>query len=181
MFTDRSLGGGPAPAAVPGLRRRPSPKGRVGSSRRSVPPEVAAGAVDHRPAVRSVDLARGRTFLLLWGAPIALILATSLANGLDALAVRPAAVLWTIGTGWIAAGCLVNARRCGRVHCIIAGTLLLPLTAVAVAYDLRLLSFTWSFNGAFWAVFWGVIVLAFAVEFCGRPYYRAAPALLTLK
>jgi hypothetical protein len=38
---------------------------------------------------------------------------------------RAAALVWTILLGWMGTGCVLNARRCHRLHCYISGPLLL--------------------------------------------------------
>lgn len=69
------------------------------------------------------DWARSpRGYLLAWGIPtIALIGAAYLAPG-------PRAAVWIAALVWMAAGCLANARRCGRVHCRYTGPYYLALT-----------------------------------------------------
>jgi hypothetical protein len=49
--------------------------------------------------------------------------------GLIASLVAPsiawAAGAWSLALAWMGAGCLVNARRCGRLHCFFSGPILL--------------------------------------------------------
>lgn len=73
-------------------------------------------------------------FSLIWGLPLALAISafwlpTTVAGG-----------LWLLSFSWMGGACLVNARRCGRVHChftaawllSIAVGLLLAVTSVLV-------------------------------------------------
>jgi hypothetical protein len=72
------------------------------------------------PATR--DWARQPVMILLWwGLPLAI---GALAN-LPHLPQRADASVWAVVFGWMAIGCLLNARRCHRVHCFIAGPVLL--------------------------------------------------------
>jgi hypothetical protein len=72
--------------------------------------------------------ARAGSFLALWGAPIAVAAVLSL----------PFVPAWVTAAAWTSAfvsmgvACLLNARRCGRLHCYFSGPILL-LGAVSVA------------------------------------------------
>lgn len=65
--------------------------------------------------------ARADSFLAVWGAPVV--------AGLIASFVAPsiawAAGAWSLVLAWMGAACLVNARRCGRLHCFFSGPILL--------------------------------------------------------
>lgn len=65
--------------------------------------------------------ARAGSFLAIWGAPVL--------AGLIAILVAPsiawAAGAWALALAWMGAACLVNARRCGRLHCFFSGPILL--------------------------------------------------------
>jgi len=87
------------------------------------------------PATR--DIARGWRVLAFWGGPLALILIASVGGQLLPLSFTQVGVLLILGTGWFGIICLVNALRCGRVHCWVDG-LLLP--ALAVVGGLNLLA-----------------------------------------
>jgi hypothetical protein len=58
--------------------------------------------------------------LLWWGLPLAI---GALAN-LPHLTQHADASVWAVVFGWMATGCLLNARRCRRVHCFISGPVL---------------------------------------------------------
>ncbi len=65
--------------------------------------------------------ARAGGFMAIWGAPVAIATALSLSpvpNWLSAIA-------WTIAFTWMGGACLLNARRCGRLHCYFSGPILL--------------------------------------------------------
>ena len=131
-------------------------------------------AVVSREACERQDLSRGRGFFLLWGAPIAIDILVSITQGLGWLSLWAASVLWTTATLWIGASCLINARRCSRTHCMIAGVLLLPLGAIGVANVMGLISFSWDIVGIYWDIFWAIAATAFVTEFLWKPYYRCA-------
>ena len=64
---------------------------------------------------------RPLTIILWWGLPIAI----GNAAGLLHLSFRVGAGVWAAAFVWMATGCLLNARRCHRVHCYISGPVLL--------------------------------------------------------
>lgn len=70
----------------------------------------------------------GRAFTLLWGIPIALMVAAG--------SVPPLlrAVIWTLMLLWMGSVCLVNARRCGRTHCRFTGPFFILMAMGVVAY-----------------------------------------------
>lgn len=71
----------------------------------------------------SKDLFCGGSALLLWGLPaVALIVGAYWRHGL---------YLWIPAFLVMGAACLVNAARCGRVHCYITG----PLFLLAAVYS----------------------------------------------
>src|SRR5262249_37655286 len=46
------------------------------------------------------------------------------------------AIIWTAALGVRGSGCVVNARRCGLVHCYSTGPLFLVMAVVALLYGL---------------------------------------------
>lgn len=112
---------------------------------------------------KSRDLVCGGNALLLWGLPvIALIVGANWRPGL--------LFLWIPAFLVMGGACLVNAARCGRVHCYITGPLCL-LAAVYVAL--------WGFHlvpmqpNTFLNSVAALTILAFLAEFpLGR--YRSA-------
>lgn len=81
------------------------------------------------------DLTCGRkSSLALWIIPGIALVITAGTGG------RVAAVAWPPLLALMGAACLVNARRCGRLHCYITGPFFLLLAAVSVLYGLDLLS-----------------------------------------
>ncbi|MBX3431532.1 MAG: hypothetical protein KF779_18250 [Hyphomonadaceae bacterium] len=73
------------------------------------------------------------SFLAVWGAPVLVGAAASLFSP----SVAWAAGAWSLALAWMGAACLVNARRCGRLHCFFSGPVLLAgaLLAGLVALD----------------------------------------------
>ena len=76
------------------------------------------------PAFCCRHLTRRRIAWLLWGVPAAALILGSLVSPL------PRMLLWTPAFLIGGVGCVMNAARCGRVHCYITGPLYL-LAAVA--------------------------------------------------
>ena len=67
------------------------------------------------------------TILLWWGLPVVILAETDIFH----LSFRADAGLCAFLLGWMATGCLLNVRRCHRVHCYISGTVLLVGAAFA--------------------------------------------------
>jgi hypothetical protein len=73
-----------------------------------------------------------RTWLLLWGLPqLAFVLGFFIAPYRIAI--------WTASLSVLGLACLLNARRCGRLHCWLAGPFYLLAAVVTLAYGLELL------------------------------------------
>jgi hypothetical protein len=77
---------------------------------------------DPAPAAPRNDWAsQPRTIILWWGLPIAIGVAANLLH----LPFHAAAAICAGSLAWMATGCLLNARRCHRVHCYISGPVLM--------------------------------------------------------
>jgi len=77
----------------------------------------------HTDACTERDLsAHAGSFIAVWIAPIALA-------GLVTLIVSEPrwmiGATWAVAFAWMGGACLVNARRCGRLHCYFSGPILL--------------------------------------------------------
>ena len=81
--------------------------------------------------------ARAGSFLAVWGAPVLAGLAASLLAPSTAWA----AGAWSLALAWMGGACLVNARRCGRVHCYVSGPILLAGAGLATASGGSVLDF----------------------------------------
>ncbi len=77
------------------------------------------------------DLLRGWKSVLLWCAPICAVFA-----GISWPSGRP--WLWIPAFLVMGVACLVNAARCGRLHCYLTGPLFLLAAGYVVVADLRL-------------------------------------------
>lgn len=76
------------------------------------------------------DLACGGTSILLWVVP-AVILAVTAGLGGPYLV-----IIWPVLLTFMGAACLMNARRCGRLHCFITGPYFLALALLSLLYGL---------------------------------------------
>ena len=126
----------------------------------------------HREDCERHDISRGRGIFLFWGAPIVIDVLVSVLQNVGWLSLTVAGILWTVATAWIGLSCVVNALRCSRVHCAIAGTLLLPLSVVGAFNVLGTISIGWDILGIYWGSFWTIVAIAFSIEFLWKPYYR---------
>src|SRR5215472_7958110 len=75
----------------------------------------------------------GGSGILLWIVPIVILVITAGLGGLYAL------VSWPPLLVFMGAACLVNARRCDRLHCYFTGPYFLLLAAVSLFYGLGIL------------------------------------------
>jgi hypothetical protein len=102
--------------------------------------------------------------LLLWCLPLCLGFGTNLLH----LPVRAEALVWMIVFVWMGAGCVLNARRCHRLHCYISGPIFLLGAVVAglFASDLLVVS---HFNNIVGATL-GLALLSFVPEMIWRKY-----------
>ncbi|MBI1361757.1 MAG: hypothetical protein GC155_15880 [Alphaproteobacteria bacterium] len=77
------------------------------------------------------------SFLLAWGLPTAVIVATNFLG-----AVIPLGGIVAIVAGafvWMGIACLLNARQCGRRHCYFSGPILLVGAVAVVLFGLDIL------------------------------------------
>ena len=144
-----------------------TPKDPDGPGFRPLP--MARGAVRGGPEAR--DLARGRLGLVAWGAPIALILVASALVSASWFPEAEAGLLLVLGTAWLGGTCLVNGLRCGRVHCLVDGTLLPGLAAVGALDLLSVVFLPWN---AYEGTLWLIVLSSFAVECIVGPYAPGA-------
>ena len=81
----------------------------------------------------SLDLLSDRfaTIAIYW-LPIAVLIA----SGFFAISNAWRGAIWAVALVTMGVGCLVNALRCGRVHCYATGPFFLLMAAVAVLYGL---------------------------------------------
>ena len=127
------------------------------------PPAAGALAMADRcgtcsPANRADWASDGRTLALFWGVPFAAMLASGLLLG-----ATPRAVIWVSMLLVMSVACLVNARRCGRVHCRFTGPFLLLMAVLVAGFAagaLPLGAHGWAYLGGgtllgFAALWWG--------------------------
>lgn len=81
------------------------------------------------------DWARGTRGWLIWGIPRAILLSSPL------MPARNLGVVWPVVLAFMGAACLVNARRCSRIHCFATGPFFLVMAALALLYGAGVLPF----------------------------------------
>jgi hypothetical protein len=117
------------------------------------------------------DLLRSRWAMwLLWIAPWVLIVASSQTGNTTHTAI------WTLSFTVAGAACLVNARRCGRLHCFYTGPAFLLGAAASLLYGLGILPL--GEDGWDWIL--GTTVAVSVVACCGLEklqgkYARSTP------
>lgn len=80
---------------------------------------------------------RAGGFLAIWGAPVVIAAALSLSPVPDHLS----AMGWSAAFAWMGGACLLNARRCGRLHCYFSGPILLLGAVLAAATGFGIVAF----------------------------------------
>ena len=83
---------------------------------------------------RDILSSRWRVFLLYWLPAIAIVVA-----GVPAISSGWRTVVWTVALGTMGVACIVNALRCGRVHCYLTGPFFLLMALIALSYGLGML------------------------------------------
>ena len=83
---------------------------------------------------RDILSSRRRVFTLYWLPAIAIVVA-----GAPAISNGWRTVVWTVALGIMGAACMVNALRCGRVHCYVTGPFFLLIALAALSYGLGIL------------------------------------------
>lgn len=83
---------------------------------------------------RNTDLLGTRWSWLLWKLPYLLILIGLFTSEMAR------AILWSVGFTAAGISCLVNAYRCGRLHCFVTGPLFLAIATASLLYGLHVLS-----------------------------------------
>jgi len=83
---------------------------------------------------RDILSSRRRVFVLYWLPAIAIVVA-----GAPAITNGWRTVVWVVALAIMGAACVVNALRCGRVHCYITGPFFLLMALAALLYGLGIL------------------------------------------
>ena len=113
-----------------------------------------------RRAVSRKDWAGNiQAYALAWGAPSLAIVASSFAG----VATRTA--VWSIALVWMGTACLMNAQRCGRLHCRFTGPFYLGLIIPVFLHGLGLFSlgpYGWWILGA--VILFGGKIIWWATE-----------------
>lgn len=118
------------------------------------------------------DLVRTVSFLWIWGAPAALLLAADGAWQAHLLPATAAGLLFTASTTWIGIACYINGRRCGRTHCVIDGYLLPPLGLLGLLNVAGVTSIRWQ---SYLNILLIIVIASFALECCCGKYLRGRP------
>ena len=121
-------------------------------------------ATDHK------DLAGQKlSSLLLWGLPTAALVLSIFASPI----LKTAA--WSISLLWMGAACLVNAARCGRMHCYFTGPFFLLLAIASFLHGSGIVSLGpngWRWLGITLLVGW--LILHYVPERVWGKYARRA-------
>jgi len=118
---------------------------------------------------RDILSSRWRVFILYWLPAIAIVVA-----GAPAISSGWRTVVWTVALATMSGACIVNAVRCGRVHCYLTGPFFLLMALVALSYGLGILHLGWNgWNLLGLVTLIGAITLWFLPEmFLGKYWQR---------
>ncbi len=111
-----------------------------------------------------------RTFLLLWGIPIVLmVIAFLVAQSIPVLS----DFLLAVGYLWIGGACLANAIRCKRTHCVLMGPSFLILGFAQVGNMFA----QWFISGMYLGLLTAIVlILSFLPEFFWKKYWGKSAA-----
>ena len=76
------------------------------------------------------DWARGLRAWLTWGIPVAILVISP---------ERYFVIVWPVALTFMGVACLLNARRCGRIHCYATGPFFLLLAILGLLYGVGVL------------------------------------------
>ena len=83
---------------------------------------------------RDILSSRWRVFFLYWLPAIAIFV-----TGPLAISSGWRTAVWTVALATMGVACIMNALRCGRVHCYLTGPFFLLMALVALSYGLGIL------------------------------------------
>jgi hypothetical protein len=83
---------------------------------------------------RDMLSSRWRVLVLYWLPAVAIVVA-----GAPAVSSHWRTVIWTVALATMGVACIVNALRCGRVHCYLTGPFFLLMALIALSYGLGIL------------------------------------------
>lgn len=125
------------------------------------------GAILEKTQPARQDLAHTPSVLWLWCAPACVAIGASVLVNNRTVSITVAGALWTLATAWIGFGCAINARHCGRVHCVIDAILFPLLSLAGVLNVLGIVSFNWNL---YWVTFGVILAASFVPELVWRKY-----------
>jgi hypothetical protein len=117
------------------------------------------------------DLVRTISFLWIWGAPAALLLAADATWQAHRLPTTAAGLVFTVSTAWIGIACYINGRRCGSIHCLIDGYLLPPLALLGLLDVAGITPIRWQ---SYLNIFLLIVIASFVLECCSGKHLRRA-------
>jgi len=98
-------------------------------------------------------------YLIAWGIPSIILVAAGLLDPASR------AIVWAGVLVWMGAGCLLNARRCGRTHCRYTGPYYLLMIVPVVLLGAEVVSFgAWAWWGLGAMILLGIKIIWLATE-----------------
>jgi len=117
---------------------------------------------------------RPMPFALVWGIPIAIVISMNFAQGY--LPFNVIVLIMATAVAWMGLSCVINAARCGRLHCKFSGPIFLVGAAGILASGFGLLGAPGTFINE---ITWGTFALAlstYGLEFIWGPYGKGREA-----
>ena len=98
-------------------------------------------------------------YLIAWGIPSVILIAAGVLDPAQR------AIIWAGVLVWMGAGCLLNAKRCGRTHCRYTGPYYLLMIVPVVLLGAEVVSFgAWAWWGLGAMILLGIKIIWLATE-----------------
>ena len=78
-------------------------------------------------------VASSRTYTIAWGIPTAALVVGIL------LPASARTIIWSMALAWMGAACILNALRCGRLHCYLTGPFFLLMAIATLLHGFEIL------------------------------------------
>lgn len=106
------------------------------------------------------------SFLLLWGLPIVLIVFSNVY--LAERGVTVAGIVFSGAILWMGVGCIANAFRCKRAHCVLLGPFLIVIGLLGIGITAKIINISWDLLSTVLII---GVVAAFIPECLGKKYF----------
>lgn len=99
----------------------------------------------------------GSKAFIAWGLPMIIMVVSRLYGEAST------AIAWPLALGWLGGASLLNAARCGRVHCVFTGPFFLAMAIIALLFSLGI----FEVSDRSWSALAAITVLGGAIIWLG--------------